>query len=127
MALKLTSKGAVRFSWADATMEAIWTLRPEDTQGELVSKMKQIVAFIENQEKPQLPERTPGLALEMTQMAHPRLIPVTEGEGMAMKQERPGSVANGWAAYAGSTAPQPELPEDRKGEWEVIPPGEAEE
>ncbi|NJP50072.1 hypothetical protein HCJ93_08300 [Streptomyces sp. SBST2-5] len=99
MPLRLTSKGAVRFSWADETMEAIWTLRPEDTQDELMSKMKQIVAFIESQgPKAPLPERTPGLALEMTKMAHPA---------------PPG---NGWAAMV-----PPELPEDRKGEWELMP------
>lgn len=102
MALKLTSKNAVRFSWADDSMEALFVLRPEDSEDELVEKMQRMITFVQDRRKPPLPERTPGLALEMTQMSHPA---------------PPG---NGWAAMASP----PELPEDRKGEWELMPPEE---
>ncbi|MFF6988344.1 hypothetical protein [Streptomyces sp. NPDC010273] len=105
MALKLTSKSAVRLSWADASMEAIWVLRPEDSQEELVSKMKLIVNFIEDQEGAVLPKRTPGLALEMAQVAHPAPVALQ---------------ANGWAV-------QPDIPERLQGQVEMIPEGERDE
>lgn len=124
MALKLTSKGAVRFSWADDSMEALFVLKPEDSEDELLEKMQRMISFVQDRRKPPLPERTPGLALEMTQMTHPRLVPVTEEEGMAMKKANPGSVVNGWAAYAGADLAAPEIPEDRKGDWELMPPEE---
>jgi len=123
--LKLTTKGTVRFSWASEAMEAIWALSPSDTEEELLAKMKLIVRFVEEQQdKPPLPERLPGFALGMAQTAHPRMVEVTEAEGMAMKKERPGVVANGWAPTAGVVPPAPELPADRQGEWELIPPEE---
>jgi hypothetical protein len=105
MALKLTTKGAVRFSWADDSMEAIFTLNPGDSQEELVSKLERIVNFVHEREgKPPLPERIPGMALGMAQTAHPA------------------PVGNGWASVA--TPAAPELPEDRKGEWELYGPEE---
>lgn len=109
MALKLTSKGTVRFSWADgAGMEALWALSPDDSQEELLAKMRRIVAFVEAQEgRPPLPERIPGMALGMAQTAHPAMEP---------------AVGNGWANVVPPTPP--ELPEDRQGQWEFIPPGE---
>lgn len=120
--LKLTTKGTVRFSWASEAMEAIWALSPSDTEEELLAKMRLIVRFVEEQhEKPPLPERLPGFALGMAQTAHPRMVEVTEGEGMALKKEHPGSVVNGWAQTAGVVPPPPELPADRQGEWELIP------
>lgn len=122
--LKLTTKGTVRFSWASESMEAIWSLSPSDTEAELLAKMRLIVRFVEEQSKEPLPERLPGFALGMAQTAHPRMVPVSEAEGMAMKKERPGSVTNGWAATAGVVPPPPELPADRQGEWELIPPEE---
>jgi hypothetical protein len=104
MALRLTSKGNVRFSWADGEgMEALWAISPDDSEAELLSKMKRIVAFVEAQsDKPPLPERIPGMALGMAQTAHPA------------------PVGNGWASVAPPAVP--ELPEDRKGEWELMPP-----
>lgn len=105
--LRLTSKGAVRFSWADDSMEAIFTLNPSDSQEELVSKLERIVNFVHGREdKPPLPERIPGMALGMAQTAHPA---------------PPG---NGWAATAGLLPTVPEIPADRQGEWELIPPEE---
>lgn len=107
MALKLTTKGAVRFSWADDTMEALFVLKPGDSEEELVSKMKQIITFIESRtDRPPLPERIPGMALGMAQTANPA---------------PPG---NGWATTL-PVAP-PELPEDRKADWEFMPPEEQE-
>lgn len=103
MALKLTSKGAVRLSWENESMEAIWTLNPTDTEAELLSKMTLIVRFVrEQQDVPELPERTPGLALEMAQMTHPAP-----------------AVINGWVV-------QPEIPERLANEVEMIPPEEQE-
>jgi hypothetical protein len=109
MALRLTSKGNVRFSWADGEgMEALWAISPDDSEAELLSKMKRIVAFVEAQsDKPPLPERIPGVALGMAQTAHPAPAGVQPATG------------NGWAAIA-----PPALPEDRKGEWELMPPEE---
>lgn len=104
--LKLTSKNAVRFSWTDESMEALFVIKPSDSEEELVEKLSRMLAFVEERRKPPLPERTPGLALEMTQMAHPA---------------PPG---NGWASYAGETPAAPDLPEDRKGDWEMMPPEE---
>lgn len=105
--LKLTTKGTVRFSWASPSMEAIWALSPSDTEEELLAKMKLIVRFVEEQQdKPALPERWPGVGLEVAQMAHPA------------------PAGNGWAPTAGTVPPAPELPADRQGEWELIPPEE---
>lgn len=115
--LKLTTKGAVRFSWVDASMEALFVLRPEDSEEELLAKMKLIVSFVENQGKPPLPERLPGFALGMAQTAYPSMTEVVPGTS-------PKAVANGWAPTAGVVPPVPELPADRQGEWELIPPEE---
>jgi hypothetical protein len=105
--LKLTTKGTVRFSWASEAMEAIWALSPSDSEEELLAKMKLIVRFVEEQQdKPPLPERLPGFALGMAQEAHPA------------------PAGNGWAATAGIVPVAPELPADRQGEWEFIPPEE---
>ena len=106
MALRLTSKGNVRFSWADGQgMEALWAISPDDSEAELLSKMKRIVAFVEGQsDKPALPERIPGMALGMTQEAHPA---------------PPG---NGWAAVVPPKVP--ELPDRLQGEVELYGPEE---
>jgi hypothetical protein len=100
MTLSLTaSRGAVTFTYIHDNMTASWTVRSEDGEEKLISTMRQVISFVETEAaKPPLPERTPGLALEMTKMAHPA---------------PPG---NGWAAMV-----PPELPEDRKGEWELMP------
>lgn len=107
--LKLTTKGAVRFSWVDDSMEALFVLRPDDSEEELLAKMKLIVSFVEGQQgKPPLPERLPGFALGMAQTAHPA------------------PAANGWAATAGVMPTVPDLPARLQGEVEFIPPGEDE-
>jgi len=105
MALRLNTKGAVRLSWADDSMEAIFTLNPGDSQEELVSKLERIVNFVRDRtDKPALPERIPGMALGMAQTAHPA---------------PPG---NGWAPYAGAGVTPPEIPEGA--DYELIPPEE---
>lgn len=120
MALKLTTKGTIRLSWASESMEAIWALNPTDTEDELLAKMKLIVRFVEDQQgKPALPERIPGFALGMAQETHPPMISVTPEGGTT-------AVANGWAPNAGVVTPPPALPADRQGEWELIPPEEQE-
>lgn len=105
MALKLTSKNAVRFSWVDDSMEALFTLQPSDSEEELTDKLRRMLAFVEERRRPELPEREPGWALEVAQMAHPA----------------PPQPANGWAAMA-----QPEIPERLMNEVELIPPEEQE-
>lgn len=106
MALKLTSKNAVRFSWVDDSMEALFTLNPSDTEEELTEKLTRMLAFVrERNTPPPLPVRMPGVALQAAQA----------------KYEAPPAPANGWAAMAPT-----EIPEDRKGDWEFMPPGESE-
>lgn len=117
MALKLTTKNPVRFSWVDDSMEALFTLHPSDSEEELMEKLRRMLAFVDERRKPEdyppdlrafldskkpLPERTPGVALEMTQMSHPAP-----------------PVGNGWAV-------QPEIPERLANEVELIPPEERE-
>lgn len=120
MALKLTSKNPVRFSWVDDSMEALFTLQPSDSEEELTGKLRRMLAFVEERNSPTdyppdlrafldskkaLPERTPGLAMEMTQMTHPPMAP---------------AVGNGWAV-------QPEIPDRLQGQVEMIPPEEQSE
>lgn len=104
MALSLTAgRGAVTFTYTDDNLTASWTVKSEDGEEKLVSTMKRVIAFVEGEEdKPALPERIPGMALGMAQTAHP---PMTDAQ-----------TGNGWAAVV-----PPELPEDRKGEWELMP------
>lgn len=109
MALTLTAgRGAVTFTYTDDNMTASWTVKSEDGEEKLVATMKKVIGFVEGEtERPPLPERTPGLALEVTQMTHPA---------------PPG---NGWAPYAGAAPAVPEIPEDRKGDWELMPKEES--
>jgi hypothetical protein len=125
--LKLTTKGTVRFSWASEAMEAIWALSPSDSEEELLAKMKLIVRFVEEQGKPPLPERWPGVGLEVAQMAHPAPVdpdaPVPYFANFPEKPTEP-VVTNGWAATAGVVPPAPDLPARLQGEVELIPPEE---
>lgn len=116
--LKLTSKGAVRFSYADDAMEALFTLNPGDTEEELVSKLQRMLEFVRARQTP-LPERIPGMALGMAQTAHP--APVDPDAPVPYVPAEP-VMGNGWANLVQQAAP--ELPADRQGEWEIIPPGE---
>ncbi|MET9385289.1 hypothetical protein ABZY09_30515 [Streptomyces sp. NPDC002928] len=99
--LRLTTKGVVRFSWADDAMEALFTLDPGDSQEELVGKLQRMLDFVQARQTP-LPERWSGVALEMAQMTHPPLTP---------------AVGNGWASM-------PPIPARLEGEVELIPPEE---
>lgn len=102
MPLKLTSKNAVRFSWVDASMEALFTLNPSDTEEELTEKLTRMLAFVRERNRPEpLPVRIPGVALKAAQETYQALP----------------APANGWAAMAPT-----EIPEDRKGDWEFMPP-----
>lgn len=124
--LKSTTK-AVTVEYVDGRHTSTWNLDVSLTDDELADELRRIVGFYDAQTgKPALPERLPGFALGMAQEAHPRMIEVTEEEGMAMKRARPGSVTNGWAATAGVVPAPPELPADRQDEWELIPEDEQE-
>ena len=123
MTLKLTSKGAVRFSWADESMEALFTLHPSDSEEELTEKLRRMLAFVEDRRRPPLPERIPGMALGMAQTAHPA-PGIADWGGSIQGPDVSGGDArptNGWAAMA-----EPEIPERLQGEVELIPPGEGE-
>lgn len=104
MTLKLKSTPkAAKFEYTDGSMDVSWTVDASLTDEELLEKLRRIVAFMDAQAgAPALPERTPGLALEMTQMANP---------------PAPAQPAFGWAA-------PPELPERLKNKVELIPPEE---
>lgn len=121
--LKATARAA-RFEYTDGSMEVSWTVDGSLKDEELVERLRSIVAFMDAQTGgPALPQRIPGLALGMAQTQHPPMV-VTEEQGMAMKRESPGSVANGWAPYAGAGLPHPAVPEGA--DYELIPPGEQE-
>lgn len=102
MALTLTAgRGAVTFTYTDDNLTASWTVKSDDGEEKLLSTMKRVIGFVEGETGlPPLPERTPGVALEMAQMTHPAP-----------------AVTNGWAV-------QPEIPDRLQGEVEMIPPEE---
>jgi hypothetical protein len=103
--LKATAKTA-KFEYADGRMTVSWDVDASLADDELVDELRRIVTFYDAQTgKEPLPVRTPGLALETAKMTHP-------------------APANGWAATAGVMPTVPEIPADRQGEWELIPPEE---
>jgi hypothetical protein len=80
------------------------------TDDELVDRLRRIVGFYDAQTgREPLPERIPGMVLGMAQTQYPA---------------PPESVGNGWASV--SPPAVPDLPEDRKGDWEFIPESERE-
>ena|SRR5881397_2999576 len=107
MALKLKSTTkAVTVEYIDGRHTSTWNLDASLADDELVDELRRIVTFYDAQTgREPLPVRTPGVALEMAKMAHP-------------------APANGWAATAGVMPTVPEIPADRQGEWELIPPEE---
>ncbi|MFF3363571.1 hypothetical protein [Streptomyces misionensis] len=107
MTLKFVpGRSAVKFHHQDDKgMTVAWDLEPSLEGDELVERLRSIVAFMDAQAgKETLPVRTPGAAL-------PGAVPAPEPV-----------VGNGWANVVPPAAP--ELPADRQGEWELIPPGE---
>jgi hypothetical protein len=115
--LKL-GKGSVTFEYTDDNMTAAWAVKAEDGEEKLLSTMRKVIAFVEAQEgAPALPERIPGMALGMAQTAHP-----APAAFPAHIDQRGQGVGNGWAQFAQQQVP--ELPADRQGDWEMIPPGE---
>jgi hypothetical protein len=99
--LKSTTKAA-KFEYADGRMTVSWDVDASLADNELVEELRRIVAFYDAQQSAQpLPQRTPGVALEMAQMTHPA------------------PPANGWAGMA-----QPQVPEGA--DYELIPPEEQE-
>lgn len=104
--LKATAKAA-KFEYTDGSMDVSWTVDASLRDDELIDRLRRIVAFYDAQQgREPLPERIPGVALGMAQTQYPA----------------PVEPANGWAA-APTPAP-PELPADRQGDWELIPPEE---
>lgn len=102
----VAGRSSVKFHHRDDAMTVAWDLDATLEGDELLERLRSIVAFMDAQTgKEPLPVRTPGLALETAKMAHP-------------------APANGWAATAGVMPTAPEIPADRQGEWELIPPEE---
>lgn len=126
MALKLKATAkAAKFEYADGRMTVSWDVDASLADDELVEELRRIVQFYDAQTgKEPLPQRIPGMALGMAQETHPRLVEVTEEQGMAMKKAQPGSVVNGWAPYAGAGLNPPQIPEGA--DYELIPPEEQE-
>jgi hypothetical protein len=124
MTLKfVTGRNAVKFHHKDDAMTVAWDLDASLEGDELLEALRRIVSFMDAQTgREPLPERIPGMALGMAQTQYPRLVEVTEEEGVAMKKARPGSVTNGWAPYAGTVPAPPAIPEGA--EYELIPPEE---
>ncbi|MEV7814271.1 hypothetical protein AB0P05_26630 [Streptomyces flaveolus] len=115
--LKL-GKTAVTFEYTHDNMTAAWAVKAEDGQDKLLSTMRKVIAFVEAQEgAPALPERIPGMALGMAQTAHPAPV-----DPDAPVPYTPTPTVGNWGQFA-QQAP-PELPADRQGDWEMIPPGE---
>jgi hypothetical protein len=104
MTLKfVTGRSIVKFHHKDDAMTVAWDLDASLEGDELLEALRRIVAFMDAQTgREPLPERTPGLALEMAQMTHPPMTP---------------AVGNGWAAM-------PPIPARLEGEVEFIPPEE---
>lgn len=110
--LKATAKAA-KFEYTDGSMDVSWTVDASLTDDELVDRLRRIVGFYDAQTgREALPERIPGMALGMAQTQHP---PIAEAAP---------AMGNGWASV--SPPAQPDLPEDRKSEWEFIPESERE-
>lgn len=101
------SPKAAKFEYSDGSMDVSWTLDASLTDDELADRLRRIVDFYDAQTgRPALPERIPGMALGMTQTAHPA----------------PTETGNGWAPYAGAGVTPPAIPEGA--EYELIPPEE---
>lgn len=117
MTLKLvTGRSSVKFHHKDDAMTVAWDLEASLEGDELLEALRRIVSFMDAQTgKEPLPQRLPGFALGMAQTAHPAPVDTVEP-----------IISNGWAATAGVIPPAPELPADRQGEWEMIPPEEQE-
>jgi hypothetical protein len=109
--LNLTAgRGAVTFLYSDDNMTASWTVKTEDGEEKLINTMRKVIAFVEGEvAREPLPQRTPGVALEMAQMTHP--APVDPDAPV------PYMPTNGWAAM-------PPIPPRLEGEVEFIPPEE---
>ncbi|MEU3522317.1 hypothetical protein AB0E62_00315 [Streptomyces sp. NPDC038707] len=109
MTLRLTTgKGKVTFAYTDDSMMAAFEIKSEDPEEKILATLRRVLAFVDAQEgKEQLPVHTPGVTLSGAVPAQAAPVPV---------------MGNGWANLA-QQAP-PELPADRQGEWELIPPGE---
>jgi hypothetical protein len=104
--LKSTTK-AVTVEYIDGRHTSTWNLDASLTDDELADELRRIVSFYDAQTgREALPERTPGLALEMTKMTHPA----------------PAAPANGWAVTAGVIPTAPAVPEGA--DYELIPPEE---
>jgi hypothetical protein len=111
MTLKLvTGRSSVKFHHKDDAMTVAWDLDASLEGDELLEALRRIVSFMDAQTgKEPLPERTPGLALEMAQMTHP-----APDDPDAPVPYMP---TNGWAAM-------PPIPPRLEGEVEFIPPEE---
>jgi hypothetical protein len=117
--LKSTTKAA-KFEYADGRMTVSWDVDASLADDELVDELRRIVNFYDAQTgREVLPERIPGMALGVAQTQYP--APAGGVDPGIIAALPP---ANGWAATTGVVPTVPEIPEDRKGQWELIPPEE---
>lgn len=93
MALTLKSKTPVRFEWSDGVAETTITLAADDPPDVLVEKLRRVVALAGRE--PVSPPVLPDPATT---------VPAT---------------GNGWVKTVPAQAP--ELPEDRRADWEYMP------
>ncbi|MFF9268605.1 hypothetical protein [Streptomyces rochei] len=111
MALNLkVGKSAVTFEYTDDNMTAAWTVKAEDGQDKLLGTMRKVIAFVEDQDgPPALSKRTPGASLQAVREVFPapELPPGVPAYGVPP--------TNGWAGAV------PEIPEDRRADWEYMP------
>lgn len=104
----------VEFEWDDQEVNSTVTISDQDDQDAVIRKLKRVIALVEGAQAPGLA----GMAKALADFgAHAKADAVTGG--------LPPQTGNGWAAYAAPVV-APELPEDRKGDWEMIPPEEQE-
>jgi hypothetical protein len=117
--LKMTvGRSAVKLHHKDDAMTVAWDLDASLEGDELLEALRSIVSFMDAQAaSPALPERIPGMALGMAQTAHPAPT-IADWTGPVQGPEVSGGdvrPTNGWAVA------QPEIPADRKGDWEYMP------
>ena len=101
-------KDKVRFEWTDGEVESVVTLTTEDSEESALRKLKRVIALVEGE-----PATPPPGVPEYGVLRTPK-YPALDA--------LPPQPANGWAAVYGP----PELPEDRKADWELVQPGEGE-
>ncbi|MEW1547516.1 hypothetical protein [Streptomyces tsukubensis] len=105
--LTLKTKSPVRFEWTDGDVESVVVLLPDDTEADLLRKIRRLLELAGT---PALPVREPGQTL---------------GNPIPAGLTLPPATGNGWAGFDLAVLLEaPEVPERLAGEVELITPGE---